>query len=120
MPKNWTLVEYTDGRSPEVFRAERFESEDLQNWSTYWYFASDDKKKPRLCWVMARRLQDLPVDFLSLYAFTVPTSIPPHSSFVLHMNEKDTPIMLQAQGVTVHGHMEYCAIPFERRHTALY
>jgi hypothetical protein len=119
MPKHWTLVEYSDGRPPEVFRAERFGAEDLQNWSSYWYFASNDKKEPHLCWVMVRRLQDLPADFLSLYTLTAPMSIPSHSSFVLHMDEKDKPMMLQAQGVTVHGHMEYCTIPFERRHVKI-
>lgn len=120
MPKHWTLVEYSDGRPPGVFRAEQFGSEDLQNWSCYWYFASGEKgdkgnKEPHMKWVMVRRIQDLPVDFLSLYTIAPPTPIPFRSSFVLHMNEKGEPTMLQAQGITPHGHLECHAISFERR-----
>jgi hypothetical protein len=97
MPKHWTLVEYSDGRPPGVFRAEQFGSEDLQNWSCYWYFASGEKgdkgnKEPHMKWVMVRRIQDLPVDFLSLYKLTAPA--PFRSSFVLHMNEKGANICL--------------------------
>lgn len=84
MPRHWTLVEYSDGRRPEVFRAERFGSEDLLNWSCYWYFAScttsSGKEEPHLKWVMVRRIQDLPADFLSLYKLSGPTPIPPSCS----------------------------------------
>lgn len=114
--RRWTLVEYSDGRPPQVFRAESFGSEDLQNWFCYWSFGCTvSKKDPHLLWVMVRRIQDLPVDFLTLYTIKAPTPVPFRSSFVLHMNEKGEPAMLQAQGITPHGHLEYRTIPFEKR-----